>query len=166
MEKIASVKKKKSKKWILPVILIVLVSLSGISLFNQSQTYRVQITLPDGKVLMAEVADSMEERLLGFFMAGSLTPDLAVLFIYEEAGNQKIWSRNIQMPVDLVWLDANRKVIQVDSNVLPCLKEPCPDYQSSEPAMFLLQVISGAAREHDLEKGASIKMRKPQSEAS
>lgn len=165
MEKIAPVKKKKSKKWLIPVILVVLLTLSGISLFNQGQTYRIQIVLPDGKVLLAEVADSQEEHLLGFFMAGLLTPDLAVLFIYEDTGIKTIWSRNIQIPVDLIWLDAKRKVIQVDSNVMPCLKEPCPDYQSDEAAMFLLQLVSGAAREHDLEKGASIEMRNAQPEA-
>ena len=166
MKKPSFIKGKKSKKWLLPVLLIGLVVLSGISLFNRSQTYQIQIILPDEKVLLAEVADSQEEHLLGFFMAASLTPDFAVLFIYEEPGLQSLWSRNIQIPVDLVWLDKDRKVVQVDSNVMPCVEEPCPVYQSDEDAMFLLQVVPGAAREHGLEKGATIEMRRLPSEST
>ena len=160
MKKISAVKVKKSKKWLIPVLLVGLVILSGISLFKKSQTYRIHITLPDGKVLLSEVADSEGEHLLGFYMAASLTPDLAVLFIYEKPGLQKIWSHNIQIPVDLIWLDKDRKVVQIDSGVMPCDKEPCPSYQTAKEVMFLLHVVSGAAREHGLEKGVTIEMGK------
>ena len=155
-------KKDRFRKAFFPILLGVLIVLAGLSLVRRTHVVRVYVMLPNGEVILADVADSAETRLMGFFTIGSFADDRGVLFMFEEAGRHSIWGKNIQSPTDMIWLDPNRKIIQIDRNVPPCREEPCPIYEPEEAVLFIMQVTAGVAKQHDLEPGMLLKFQRVQ----
>ena len=159
--------KEKLTKWILPILAAGLLILAGLSLFNRPGVHQVYVLLPNGQTILADVADSPEEQLVGLFFAESLPEDRGLLLIYEEAGPHRLWTRNIRFPIDMIWLDPSRQIIQVDENVPPCTKDPCPSYGPSDrAALFALEVAAGVAQQHGLLTGVSLEFRRTPSEKS
>jgi uncharacterized membrane protein (UPF0127 family) len=78
----------------------------------------------------------------------SLPMDRGLLFVFDEADFHGFWMKNCKFAIDMVWLDADHKVVHVAASVPPCTKEPCPVYQPMRKASFVLEVNAGqAARE-------------------
>ena len=80
------------KKWALPVIVVGLVILALVSFMRRTHGYQVHILLPNGKTILADVADSPEEHLLGLFAAGSLPSGWRTLM-----GRAALWLGRIDL---------------------------------------------------------------------
>ena len=150
----------KFRKWFIPIFLVGLVIFSGRSFLNQADLYQFRVVMPDGGEILADVADTPEEHLFGLFTAGSLPPNRGVLLMYEKADQHSLWGRNITSPVDIVWLDPEKKIVRIDEHVTPCVKDPCPSYQPDEEVLFLLQIGPGEAKRKNLEVGLTLKFRR------
>jgi len=108
----------------------------------------IPLKLPSGKVLQTEVMVSDEDRQMGLMFRPSLPLDHGMLFIFEQPDFHAIWMKNCKFPIDIVWLDAQRKVVHVAPKVPPCDAEPCPVYQPLQRASFVVELSAGqAARE-------------------
>src|SRR5262245_38108277 len=89
----------------------------------------VPLTLPSGKALSVEVMVNDEDRAMGRMFRPSLAADRGMLFVFEEAEFHGIWMKNCKFPIDIVWLDQERHVVDVADSVPPCKKEPCAVYK-------------------------------------
>ena len=153
------IQKEKIRKWLLPTILVGLLVLAVINQMSKTQTYQVQVLFPNGESLIAEVADSPEEQLMAFYMAGMLSEGQGVLIMYEEAGKHGIWTRNIQSPIDIIWLGPMRQIVKIDKNISPCSDDPCEMVEPSQAVLFVLQTKAGVAKSLNLEEGMSLTFR-------
>ena len=88
----------------------------------------IPLTLPSGKVLQVEVMVKDEDRAMGLMFRPSLAPDRGMLFLFEASDFHGIWMKNCKFPIDILWLDADRKIVHVQEGAPPCVKEPCPVY--------------------------------------
>jgi uncharacterized membrane protein (UPF0127 family) len=104
----------------------------------------VKIYLPGGKVVTAELAVTDEERARGLMFRETLLPDQGMLFVFRDDDFHSFWMKNTLIPLDLVWLDAARRVIHVEADVPPCRQDPCPTYGPKIPARYVLELNSGS----------------------
>src|SRR3972149_9818670 len=88
----------------------------------------VPLTLPSGKVLQVEVMVKDEDRAMGLMFRPSLPRDRGMLFVFERSDFHGIWMKNCRFPIDILWLDEERKIVHVSEAVPPCKAEPCPVY--------------------------------------
>jgi hypothetical protein len=70
----------------------------------------IGMTLPSGKKLQVEVMVKPEDRAMGLMFRPSLPLDRGLLFIFDEPEFHGIWMKNCKFPIDIVWLDTDRKV--------------------------------------------------------
>jgi uncharacterized protein len=54
--------------------------------------------------------------------------------------------KNCKFPIDIVWLDEERKVAHVAESVPPCKAEPCPVYTPLRRAAYVVELNAGVAR--------------------
>lgn len=96
------------------------------------------------QTIKAEVARSMSERALGLGNRESLESNRGMLFLFPDLGYPSIWMKNMNFPIDIVWLK--------DSQVVDIAKEvPIPDpkelqmqtYSPKELANQVLEIKSG-----------------------
>lgn len=129
---------------------------AGIEAGQQEQTLR-KITFPTGATLQAEVADTAAKRQLGLMFRKSLPQDRGMLFIFDQPDVYRFWMKNCLFPVDMIWLDQNKRIISITSNAPPCLSDPCPTYQPTSKALYVIEAVAGFAIENELRPGMEVK---------
>lgn len=121
----------------------------------------IALTLPSGKALQVEVMVKDEDRAMGLMFRPSLALDRGMLFLFEEPEFHGIWMKNCKFPIDIVWLDEQKKVVDVKEGVPPCKAEPCPVYQPMRRAAWVIEMNSGQARREKLVRGAPVSFELP-----
>ncbi|MBN1271237.1 MAG: DUF192 domain-containing protein [Candidatus Aminicenantes bacterium] len=135
------------------ITIILLVIFIGVFFFSSgscSKDRYVQIFLPDGFSITAECAVTEAERALGLMYREKIESDQGMLFIFSREGIYSFWMKNMVIPLDILWLDKNKRIVHIAENVPPCRKVPCPSYGPSIPAMYVLELKAGSAKEHGL----------------
>lgn len=112
-----------------------------------------RVTFPDGWTVAVEIANSDELRAQGLMYRDHLAPDAGMLFFFPDEGEYPFWMKNTRIPLDIIWVDSNRRVAHVKFEVPPCRSDPCPSYAPNAPARYVLEVAGGVARQHGLKAG-------------
>jgi uncharacterized membrane protein (UPF0127 family) len=105
----------------------------------------VKVYFPNGKSVMAELAVTDEERSRGLMFRERILPDQGMLFVFEEEDVHGFWMKNTLIPLDMLWLDSEKRVIHIEADVPPCREEPCPTYGPDRPARYVLELKAGQA---------------------
>ncbi len=115
----------------------------------------IPLTLPSGTVLQVEVMVKDEDRAMGLMFRPSLPKDRGMLFIFERPDFHGIWMKNCRFPIDIVWLDEEKKVVHVAESVPPCKAEPCPVYNPLRRASYVVELNAGQAKREKAVLGAT-----------
>ncbi|HXK10804.1 MAG TPA: DUF192 domain-containing protein [Vicinamibacteria bacterium] len=121
----------------------------------------VPLTLPSGKVLQAEVMVNDEDRAMGLMFRPSLPPDRGMIFVFETADFHGIWMKNCKFPIDILWLDEERKIVHVAEAVPPCKADPCPVYSPMRRASYVIELNAGQGRREKAVMGATVQFALP-----
>lgn len=113
----------------------------------------VTITRADGTshVIQAEFAVSDAEKGRGLMFRTEMGADEGMLFDYEDApGLLNFWMRNTVLPLDLVFIDPERRVLNIAANAKPYSEERIP---AAGVAGAVLELNAGRAAKLGLAKG-------------
>lgn len=123
----------------------------------------VPIITPAGVTILAELADTAEKRARGLMFRQSLANDRGMLFTFPEPQPWTFWMKNTRIPLDIIWMDQNKKIIHVERNVPVCTRtdDGCPQYQPNEGAMYVLELAAGVADALHLKRGVILKFQVP-----
>jgi len=105
----------------------------------------IKIYFPNGKAVTAELAMTEEQRGRGLMFRLKLALDQGMLFVFEQEGPYSFWMKNTLIPLDMLWLDKDHKIVHIARNVPPCKADPCPSYAPDRPGSFVLELTAGAA---------------------
>ena len=134
-----------NKKRIFFLFIMALLLISGALLFNSpGQTQLINVKFSNGAVLKSEVADTPEKLLFGLAFRPSLPEDEAMLYIFEESGPHRVWTKEFQFPVDVIWVDESKIIVHLEKNVPPCSENPCTWYgPPPSDARYILETNAG-----------------------
>lgn len=104
----------------------------------------------DGDTVVAEVADSAEERERGLMFRDELPDGEGMLFVFEDTDIRSFWMRDTYIPLDIAFMDPAQRVVDIQ----PMEPETEEFTESAEPAMFALEVRQGWFEEQGIEPGA------------
>jgi uncharacterized membrane protein (UPF0127 family) len=136
--------------------LLVLALSTGVAVAAGARPAEVPLTLPSGQELTVEVMVEDEDRAMGLMFRPSLPEDRGMLFIFEGVGFHGIWMKNCRFPIDIVWLDENRKVVHLAPRVPHCVRDPCPVYMPMRRAAYVVEMNAGSARREKIVLGAEL----------
>ncbi|HSE59208.1 MAG TPA: DUF192 domain-containing protein [Nitrospiraceae bacterium] len=138
-------------------------SLAVAPLFGMSETaaaaeFLLPIRTPSGATIQAELADTPQKRAMGLMYRESLPENHGMLFIFGEAQPWTFWMKNTRMPLDIIWLNEQKTIVHIEANTPICTRtdNDCPQYQSNEPAMYVLELAGGRAQALKLKKGMKL----------
>lgn len=123
------------------------------------EEYQTQVvTLPDGTKIRAEVMTHPTDMMRGMMFRDSLPADRGMLFIHGSLGPYPYWMYQVRIPLDIIWMDMNRRIVEISPNTPPCQKKAteCPNYGGHEKALFVLELAGGMAAKHNLRVGAAL----------
>jgi len=67
--------------------------------------------------LLASRADTNNARELGLSGTTYLPEDEVKLFIFETSEKWNFWMKDMNYPIDIIWLDEHKKVVHIENNV-------------------------------------------------
>ena len=105
-----------------------------------------------GKTFSAEVADNPLTRSRGLMYRSQPSP---MIFIFSFPTTDGFWMKNVNFPLDIIWIDEDKKIIGTD-RMEPCTSEPCKIYSPPAPIKFALEVEAGFVGKNKIKAGASV----------
>lgn len=108
--------------------------------------------------LAVEIADTPAEREKGLMNRTSLASDHGMLFIFENDGIYPFWMKNTLIPLDMIWIDSNKKIVAIIENVPICPKTivNCPTYSPGTYARYVLEVNAGVVKQVGAKVGDAV----------
>jgi uncharacterized membrane protein (UPF0127 family) len=118
----------------------------------------IPVTTPGGVTILAELADTTEKRGRGLMFRESLAKDRGMLFTFSEPQQWTFWMKNTRISLDIIWMDAKKRIVHVERKVPTCSRtdDECPQYQPNDPAVYVLELAAGVADSLKLQRGVTL----------
>lgn len=137
------------------VVLLLVAGKEGTPISNFAETITKQaIVNIGGQNLVANVANTPLERKQGLSGATFLNNKNGMLFEFEEADYHGIWMKDMTMSIDIIWIDAQDRVVSIKENVSP---DTYPEvFKPDAPAKYVLETVAGYVVAHDIKLGDTV----------
>lgn len=105
--------------------------------------------------IYVEVVKTNESRQKGLSGRTSLSINSGMLFIFDSDSKYCMWMKDMKFPIDILWLDSQKKVIETKEEVSPNTypQEFCP----TQNTRYVLEINSGQARTLNIQIGNLVK---------
>jgi uncharacterized protein len=104
--------------------------------------------------VFVEVADDQDETMRGLMFRKHLPWNAGMLFVFYDEEPRTFWMKNTLIPLDMIFVDSNLKIVDIKENVPPCAQgDECPLYPSRERAQYVLEVNAGFVQENSIKIG-------------
>lgn len=112
----------------------------------------------------AEIADIPDKREKGLMFRQELAEDQGMFFIFKEEARHGFWMKNVNFPLDIIWIDKDKRIVDIKPNLKPCQEthgpfddghreKSCESYFPLEKAFYGLEVKAGFADKHKIKIG-------------
>lgn len=101
----------------------------------------------------AEIAVTRDQRTRGLMWRYALPEGAGMLFIFPREQPLSFWMRNTLIPLDMIFIDANRKIVSIQENAEPRTLSARP---STGPATYVLEVPGGYSAKHGVKPGSAV----------
>ncbi len=128
--------------------------------FYKAKTIDVLSASHPNFIIHAELAKTPAQWSRGLMYRPSLPADSGMLFIFPQESIQSFWMKNTLIPLDMIFISADQKIVDLKNNFLPCTADPCPTYQSAAPAKYVLEVNGGLVKKMGISLGENIILKK------
>jgi uncharacterized membrane protein (UPF0127 family) len=120
----------------------------------------VEFLRPDGTVaatLAVEIAETADTRARGL-MGRALPDDMGgMLFVFDAAEVQTFWMRNTPGSLDMIFVDAAGRVLNVAAATTPMSDQT---YASSGAARYVVEARAGFAERFGIRRGDAMRWRR------
>ncbi len=136
---------------ILAIFLIILL----VVIYFVSKNKTAEIFFPKQNVIIkARLAQTPLQQAQGLMKVKFLPEDEGMLFIFSNEASRSFWMKNTYIPLDLIFISKDKKIVEIKSNFEPCFKgEKCPLYKSQQKAKYVLEVNGGFCEKYQIKEG-------------
>ncbi len=111
---------------------------------------QVNVTVKDVK-LVADIAATSDQRSKGLSVKDTLNENEGMLFVFSAEREHSFWMKNMKVPIDIIWLDNEQKVVHVEHSLDPCIPASfCPTYQPDGNSLYVLETVAGFAQKYNV----------------
>jgi uncharacterized membrane protein (UPF0127 family) len=106
-----------------------------------------------------EVVDEPKERSLGLMHRESLPENQGMLFVYKTPQNMSFWMKNTKIPLDIIFIDENKIVLNVEEASVESPETPDGEltrYRSAGPAQWVVEINQGLSAQKGIDAGTVI----------
>ena len=104
-------------------------------------------------ILDIEIADTEYETQTGLMYRSSMETNQGMLFIFNDVAQRSFYMKNTQIPLDLIFIDGDNKIVSFQKNAKPFDENSLP---SNAPAKYVLEINAGLVDKWVVTVGDSI----------
>ena len=122
-----------------------------VSQFFLGHSYALVI---DGRDFPLEIANTAPLQHEGLSGRADLPSDSGMLFVMNEPQYIGIWMKDMQFPIDIIWLNADREIVTIERGVTP---DTYPEvFYPADLSQYVLETNAGFVESHGLQLGDSL----------
>jgi len=125
-----------------------------------------RVSVPGKLQITAEIADEPGEWATGLMFREDLDDDRGMLFVFPDDQERTFWMKNTEIPLDLLFISSENRVVEIMPTLQPCVADPCARYQSRVTARYVLEVNAGTVALSGVEVGDVVDFTLPEIESS
>lgn len=145
-------RKKSAWSWIAVILVLLLIGSAALyALWPQLQPHTT-VHLGDG-VFLTRVARTDAERDKGLSDTRELRSDQAMLLVFDRDDKWSIWMKDMNYPIDIIWLDKDKKVVYIVKNAPP-ESYPYEQFVPKQEARYVLEVPAGTTAKKAINIGS------------
>ena len=138
---------------------LLLIVVVGLSLAQRFTEPRTTLYLGDG-VFATRVAATDADRQVGLGDTASLADNEAMLLAFARDAQWSIWMKDVEYPIDVVWLDDQRRVVHIVKNMPP---SSYPDsFSPDKPARYVVELAAGTVEKKAIRIGTTARFDMPE----
>jgi uncharacterized membrane protein (UPF0127 family) len=113
-----------------------------------------------GRHFDIEIAADDASRERGLMFRDAMPADHGMLFLFDGMEPRIFWMKNTHIPLDILYFDQNYKLVSVQKRVPPCRSagNDCPQYPSTGPAQYVLELNAGVADKLGVKESDELKV--------
>ncbi len=139
---------------VLAVIAIAFFRLRDFNFFGGASEQEITINEVTYSV---SIARSPEEKQVGLSDRENLGDNDGMLFVCDEKDRYQFWMRNMNFPIDIIYISDNTVVDVIENAQPPEDENATPEvYTPDEPANYVLELKAGQAERAGIEVGNTI----------
>ncbi len=142
--------------------LLILLALFGLGYwwfgFHTPKEYNRATVTIHGRTFQVDIADTVTKQGQGLSGRPSLEENEGMLFIFKGEGDRTFWMKDMNFPIDMIWIKDNR-IVGFAENAVP---EPEKSvfaltlYRSPEPVDKVLEVRAGVVQKLQIKTGDTV----------
>ncbi len=135
--------------------LLVAAAVSGGFFYFYAPPSPVSDVYVSGQKIAVELANTPAKRIQGLSGRNALGQNEGMFFVFEKPDYYAFWMRDMNFKIDIIWIDENKKIVDIVKNATP---ESYPEkFSPQSPAQYVLEVNAGFADEHKINIGDLVK---------
>jgi len=107
-----------------------------------------------GQSIEVELALTDIARMEGLSGRNELGNNAGMLFVFDKPGKYFFWMKDMNFPIDIIWLGEDQNVIYIKKDAQP--ENFLETYGPEENAKYVLEVVSGFSDRNNLKMGDTI----------
>lgn len=113
-----------------------------------------QTIMVGGTQLRVDIADESDERAQGLSGVRALGANQGMLFIFDRDDDWGMWMKDMEIAIDMLWVDKNLTVVHVEENVTP---ETFPKtFSAGIPTRFVIEAPAFFVRNNNITLGDTV----------
>ena len=100
-----------------------------------------------------EVAVTAEEHARGLMYRSQLADDAGMVFVFEEPSVQRFWMKNTLIPLDMIFIGKDRRIVGVVENAAP---ETETERMVGAPSQYVLEIAGGLSAKLGIHRGEPV----------
>ena len=105
-----------------------------------------------------ELADTQYERSVGLMYRDKLEESSGMLFILPSDTKSSFWMKNVEFPLDIIFINSESEIVSISPNSQPCVTEVCEQYSSEYPYRYVLEVNGGLIERYKIGVGDLVEL--------
>lgn len=148
------------QKNIFSFLLVIILLLAGFFLISRYSSNltpdQIKYVKVAGQSIRVELALDQAKQERGLSGRVQLKDNEGMLFVFETSGIYPFWMKDMNFPIDIIWINEEREVVYIKKDARP---ELFPEiYDPNENAIYVLEVVSGFSEKNKLKEGDKVEL--------
>lgn len=110
-----------------------------------------------GQEVKVDLAITAGEQEMGLSGRENLLENTGMLFVFEKEGIYPFWMKDMNFPIDMIWINGGMRVVYIQENATP---ESYPEiFDPKTNAKYVLEVPAGFSKNNNLKVGDKVLLR-------
>lgn len=99
------------------------------------------------------IADNDLKKQKGLMNVSKLDANEGMIFLFDHESKATFWMKNTLIPLDIIWVNKDMKIVDIKENAQPCDSNQCPFIYPADISKYVIELNSGYTKKHSIKVG-------------